>query len=806
MIQIIGLRPTFRDPRTDQVKNGHKLFLEVESVPTLFENIEDILKSIPETEKWNLYFTALDCQDPGVHKKKLRRFKTQKIIPFDIDGIKVEEFEKYIPIVLETLGVAREKTGIVFTGNGLQFHIELQEAFNDVKFFQDKRPHYKAICETLNRGFEKAGLPGNADPAVWSPARLLRLPGTENRKPPPKGTTRATLVQAVIQPQNFILEKVSGIPELGEGHHISDWSPKQQPDVDHKEILKTCAFLKDVHENPKDCREPQFYAASSILARMENGVQRCHNLQEMISESGSDSTVGGYAHSEVESKIEQALKASGPRTCIGIDAVWGKCNTCIHWQKITSPIQIKGQEFIATRKTGFHKIQRLANGQAKMVPDNRDLLKYFDQKYFHKTNEGGIVFVYQNKRFQRIERSRIKAYAQKHFNPPTMPHLPECKDIHRKEFCSLVESTSLVPQEFFIVRGKLNVKNGILDLKTLELKPHTPEYGFQYVLGYDYDPEAKCPKFDQFMSQICCGNQELQDTLLEYMGYALSGENCWAQKALLLTGEGANGKSTFINLLTELAGRENVSALALKSMDKPTSVSLMEDKLFNISEETPQGKTIESNEIKNLITGGKVEARHLYKDAYFMENKAKLIFACNDLPQVKDTSGGWYRRFIIVPFEAQFDEDFDPANQHYKANRQILKELLPERSGILNQVVKAYQRLLKNKAFTDPGASRDAMGQYKLESDPMRYWLFESGRVVVHPLNGGKQYSTLRELYSSYCLTMETEGQDRPMSIAKFGRRIQNLLQNGNIRRSVKRVGSRCHKVILDVSVQELES
>ena len=799
MIQIIGLRPVL-DKKTGKETKKHQLFLQGSTVPELFKNIKNTLSQIPNNEHWNLYYTALDCKDP---KFGLRRFESQKVIPFDIDGIDITKTKEYINIVLKELELDYDKTGIVFTGNGLQLIIELSKAFTDPKFFNEKRTHYKSICNKLNTAFAKHGLPGNADSAVWSAARLLRMPNTENRKPLPKGTTQAVLIQGNIKPQDFSLDAASGIPDLDDSHHMVDWSPKNQPDIDKTEIFKTCEFIKWCQSDPEKVREPHFYAAASLLARMENGEQLCHKLAEAVRESGNDSSVGSFSHSEIENKIDQALKISGPRTCSGIDALWGGCKKCVHWQKLSSPIQIKGKDFIATLGTAFHKPIKMANGHVKMVPDYQDLRKYFDSLYFHKTNPGGIVYLYKDHHYKSTERNKIKCFALEQFNPEGKNY-PFANSAVRREFLELVEQSGIVETDFFIERGKLNFDNGVLDIKTLKLMKHSPTFGFQYVLDYEYDPKADCPNFDAFLKQITCDDADLEIILLEYMGYALSGDSCWAQKCLLLSGEGANGKSTFIKLLMELAGKKNVSALSLKSMDKAVSVSMLEDKLFNISEETPTGRYIESNEVKNLITGGEVEARKLYKDPYFMENKAKLIFACNELPRASDTTGGYFRRFIIIPFKAEFEESYDPGNKRYIANKHILDELLPERSGILNRIIKAYQGMMKRQRFTKAKSSDAEIADYKVENDAVRFWALSSGRLDINPLNGGQTYPTMRDLFMSYCLCLELEAKEFPISFHRFCKKLRKIIPDCDKRYSVKKVSGKAQRVMLDVEVQEL--
>jgi len=298
------------------------LFSTCESVPWLFKNIDKVIGQIPEAERWNVYYTALNCKD---HKKGgggLRRFKSQKIIPFDIDGIDVEKFDKYIDIFFIVTGLDILKTGIVFSGNGLQFIIELDIGFDDPTYFEDKRPLYKAICERLDSAIKSAGLTGNADPSVWSPARILRLPNTENRKPT-KGTKQARLIGWEISPQEFDWHKISGLPELERDTDFIEWNPSKSPSLDKRAILTGCDFFKWILNNPGEIREPHFYASLSIIGHLDNGRALAHKIAESVRDSGSDSSVASFSHGEIEHKIDQAVTNSGPRTCSNINNMWG---------------------------------------------------------------------------------------------------------------------------------------------------------------------------------------------------------------------------------------------------------------------------------------------------------------------------------------------------------------------------------------------------------------------------------------------------------------------------------------------------
>ncbi len=251
----------------------------------------------------------------------------------------------------------------------------------------------------------------------------------------------------------------------------------------------------------------------------------------------------------------------------------------------------------------------------------------------------------------------------------------------------------------------------MLDTETLELLPHSPERGFRSGLAYSYDVMATCPTFDKFMHDVTCGDAGLQAVLLEFAGYALSSDSCWAQKALVLEGVGSNGKSTLMNILRALAGKDNYASLTLSDLRGEGNRQMLDGKLFNMAEETPSKSLMESSIFKNLVTGGETQVRQLYKKPYVMRNRAKLIFACNDLPGSNDTSLGYFRRFLIVPFRATFSDAL--GNKDSFIEEKLIKEL----PGIFNRVIRHYAALVKNKVFSESGASLQALSEYRLDVD-----------------------------------------------------------------------------------------
>ena len=391
-------------------------------------------------------------------------------------------------------------------------------------------------------------------------------------------------------------------------------------DPDTDTILEECEFLKWCNENQEKVDENNWYKMLSITSRLRDG----ENLSHAMSENHP-----GYNEKECQDKIEQALMASGPRKCSNINQTFDKCKDCKHYLKVNSPIQITGPDYIKTEKTGFYEVAyKLVNGDrfpTRGKPSYDDLRKFFEKEHAYRSTDSGMVYTWNSDGYWTyLTDLRIESFAETHFNPkPTSNMVSEFRrkvqrtnlvqqewftestsrkinlqngvlDLSKEnpelsnhttdfgftsvlpyeymvsEFRRKVQRTNLVQQEWFTesTSRKINLQNGVLDLskENPELSNHTTDFGFTSVLPYEYNPDADCPRFEQFLDEVTLGRDELKDVLMEYAGYAFASSRCDFSKALILTGEGANGKSTFINVLKLLAGRSAYSSLSLMDL------------------------------------------------------------------------------------------------------------------------------------------------------------------------------------------------------------------------------------------------
>lgn len=755
-VQILGLREWF-DERDQKFKKKEVFFSNqwrAPSVELLFRDLDTYIEKIPQAERFNLYYTVSEC-----FEEKGRKLKAQRDIPFDIDDIDVNKIDDTILAVLHVLKVPRGEIGIVFSGNGLQFIVGTSSAITDDGYFDSNREHYRAICDRINVELGRRSLPGVADPSVWSAARLMRLPKTLNKKPN-KPEREAKLLNALINRLDFKLATVSMLPVVSKDDYVSQVVLDKYPPPDTATILTDCEFLKRAKNDPKTLPEPEWYAMLSITAKLKDGAKISHEYSK-----GHP----GYSREETDLKISQAMKSSGPRTCKNINNLWGKCQTCKHFNTpLTSPIMIRGPNYIKTQMNGFHEIKHDANGHPKPgKPNYEDLRRFFEQKTpYLAMSESEIVYTYTGTHWKVEPDNALKAFAQDHFKPTA-------SNVMRAEFLGIMRASNVKSKDWFdeSTEGKMNFKNGILNLHTMELVPHSKEFGFRYVLPYEYDAKAEAPRFAQFLQEITCNRQELIDVILEYAGYSFSNDNCWAQKALLLVGEGANGKSTLLDVFKKLAGEDNYSSLTLSDLKNEANRFQLEGKLFNLAEETATSALLDSSLFKNLVTGGETMVKMLYHQPFRVCNRTKLLFACNELPRSKDTTTALFRRILIVPFDATFTEETRDTDIHQK--------LLSELPGIFNYIIKGYQRLIKQKTFSGSAVMDAQMQSYREFVDPISLFTQEYVDILeMDTLQNKTAFTTYKEIYHAYRDFVEDRSEDvvpHPIFVRNFIKLIPNI-------------------------------
>ncbi len=506
---------------------------------------------------------------------------------------------------------------------------------------------------------------------------------------------------------------------------LDEWRRYRQPRG--TEAFSQCGFLSWCRDLPGNVNEPQWYAAASIVGRFENGRAQFHGISK-----GHP----GYSATATDEKLEQALTVSGPRTCEAIDKLWSGCKSCKHYQKLVSPVVILEADVIPTEATGFYDLIR--NGdQIKRVPNYKDLLRAFLREQHYKTiADMKTIYRFTGTHYEEYTPIEVKEFSEKHFQPEPTEKI-------RQEFLHKVLANSVKRRDFFTstTEDKINFKTGILDLHTGLFGTHSPDYGFRGVLPYGYDPSATCPTFEWWLSDVMLGDVELIAILQEFMGYVVRGGEYKYHKALWLSGDGRNGKSTFLDVLKAIVGKDNFSALSIKQIiDDKFSRADLDGSLVNFSEETSPEELSDSGPFKNLTGDGDVRGEKKFGSGYKFRNRAKLVMTYNEVPNLRDLSTGMLSRPIIIPWKKDLSDEA-------KQDKTLKGKLLAELPGIFNFAFAGWERLERQSGFTKSEKSSIEMQEVRNSSCSASQWiadtisfeaLAQSDRMETYKLHVGQ--------------------------------------------------------------------
>ena len=318
--------------------------------------------------------------------------------------------------------------------------------------------------------------------------------------------------------------------------------------------------------------------------------------------------------------------------------------------------------------------------------------------------------------------------------------------------------------EFSEFETALNVNNCIVvyGKDGISTREHSSDYFFTYKQKFDYDPDAECPMFEKMLDEAF-EEEATIDALQEYFGYIfMKKETLNLEKVAYLVGAGANGKSVLLDIITCLVNENNVSHVELKNFSKENNLIAMKDRLLNIGSDGTN-KGVDTDTLKKIASGERIEGRHLYNDVEIILNLPKLLFALNQMPDSSsgDHSYGYMRRLLIFAFTKIISED--------KRDKHLLDKLKEELSGILNFAIEGYEALLEQQEFSSSNAIEESVKQYALQLNHIAYFMSE---YIIDDSEGCR--ITIAKLYKNYQEWCKKSGV-RPTSKVKLTSYIRSL-------------------------------
>lgn len=264
----------------------------------------------------------------------------------------------------------------------------------------------------------------------------------------------------------------------------------------------------------------------------------------------------------------------------------------------------------------------------------------------------------------------------------------------------------------------INLKNTRLDIRSGECLEFTPEAIEFDRIPVVYDPSAYCADLDKMLNRVFLGDREVINLFEEMLGAVLLKHNRY-QKAFLFYGNGSNGKSTILDLIKTFLGGRNYSAIALEKVTDRFNTAELENKLANIGDDVDNVTLKDTGTLKKLFSGNAIMVERKSERPYTIEPYATHIYSCNAIPRSFDKSDGFYRRWLLIPFNARFsvdDEDYDPMVGDKITTPTAL-------SYLLNIGIRGAQRLMRKGHFTEPQSVKDALEAYKADNSTTLSWI-----------------------------------------------------------------------------------
>lgn len=353
--------------------------------------------------------------------------------------------------------------------------------------------------------------------------------------------------------------------------------------------------------------------------------------------------------------------------------------------------------------------------------------------------------------YRNIEHMMLKAY-------------PQMKDSQRKEVLKYMEVVC-VDNCPVADANLIAFQNGVYNIATDTLVGFSPDMVITNQIPWNYRPDAFSDLADKTLNKMACQDPEIRQLLDECIGYCFYRRN-ELSVSMFLTGEKANGKSTFLQMLQDVLGVQNTSNLGLDELEERFAPATMFGKLANIgddiSDEFLRGKAIAH--FKKIVSGNMLKAENKGADLFFYKPFVKLIFSANQIPRMKDRTGAVLRRMVIIPFNATFsknDPDYDPYIAWKLKDQEVMEYLC--KIGI-----EGLKQILINRSFTQSKKVDEELKEYTEYNNPVLLFLAETDKEEI--IN--QETKLVHSKYEIFC----HDNGFQNMGLANFSKEITRQL------------------------------
>lgn len=330
------------------------------------------------------------------------------------------------------------------------------------------------------------------------------------------------------------------------------------------------------------------------------------------------------------------------------------------------------------------------------------------------------------------------------------------------ELAKSEDGVAISPEQLDVDPWLINCGNGTLNLRTGELQPHCREDFITKLVGTDYDVEAQCPQWLQFLDEVMGGDQELVDWLQKAFGYSITGV-CNERVLFILYGQGKNGKSTCLETLRDILGDYGTVAAADTLMSKregaiPNDIAALRGSRFVTSSETDNERRLAESTVKSMTGNDTMKVRFLHAEFFDFKPSFKIWLATNYKPVIRGMDEGIWDRIRLIPYTVRISDA--------KQDTALDEKLLAESAGILRWLVDGCAKWQQER-LGFPARVRESTAEYRTEMDIIGEFIED--RCSIQP----KDRVTVGELYSAYASWCEESGE-RPLTKRGFGAKIRD--------------------------------
>lgn len=332
---------------------------------------------------------------------------------------------------------------------------------------------------------------------------------------------------------------------------------------------------------------------------------------------------------------------------------------------------------------------------------------------------------------------------------------------HIAEIINYISLETLIKRsEINQSKNLINLKNGCYDVETSEFVDHSPEMLSTVQTPIMFSPSARCDGIGKFLHEVVSPVDI--PVLLQFAGNCLVPDNSH-QKAVMVEGDGANGKSVFLELLARFVGKENKAAESLQKLNEDKySVANLYGKSVNIFPDLASAAIYDDMTFKMLTGGDDLRGEKKFKDSFYFENTAKLIFSANKIPPIANDNYAFFRRWIIVSFPNKFEES--------EAKLKLVDELSTdeELSGFLNVCLSALHWLRGTGKYAYDRTVEEVTNLYILKSNHVKAFVDEMVSFVEEGIcYKDKMYGG----YKSWC----EDNNIKELGFNQFSKQIKKL-------------------------------